>query len=146
MSQKTMKALVLEEAFHLNLKDVPLPEVPPGYARVKMLAISICGSDIHAYRGNSLLLTYPRVLGHELCGVIDEINGAPGDLKVGDRVSVFPIFPAEAVSPAGSTVRTVVPASRYWASMWKAVSRNMSLFRLKICSRFLRQCLPRLPH
>lgn len=90
MSQKTMKALVLEEAFHLNLKDVPLPEVPPGYARVKMLAISICGSDIHAYRGNSLLLTYPRVLGHELCGVIDEINGAPGDLKVGDRVSVFP--------------------------------------------------------
>ena len=71
MSQKTMKALVLEEAFHLNLKDVPLPEVPPGYARVKMLAISICGSDIHAYRGNSLLLTYPRVLGHELCGVID---------------------------------------------------------------------------
>ena len=146
MSQKTMKALVLEEAFHLNLKDVPLPEVPPGYARVKMLAISICGSDIHAYRGNSLLLTYPRVLGHELCGVIDEINGAPGDLKVGDESVCFPIFPAEAVSPAGSTVRTVVPASRCWASMWKAVSRNMSLFRLKICSRFLRQCLPRLPH
>ena len=44
MSEKTMKALVLEEAFKVNLKDVPLPEVPNGYARVKMLAISICGS------------------------------------------------------------------------------------------------------
>ena len=57
MSEKSMKALVLEEAFKVNLKDVPLPEVPNGYARVKMLAISICGSDIHAYKGNSLLLT-----------------------------------------------------------------------------------------
>ena len=90
MSEKTMKALVLEEAFKVNLKDVPLPEVPNGYARVKMLAISICGSDIHAYKGNSLLLTYPRVLGHELCGVIDEINGDGGAFKLGDKVSVFP--------------------------------------------------------
>ena len=90
MSEKTMKALVLEEAFKVNLKDVPLPEVSNGYARVKMLAISICGSDIHAYKGNSLLLTYPRVLGHELCGVIDEINGDGGAFKIGDKVSVFP--------------------------------------------------------
>lgn len=87
---ETMKALVLEEAYHLQLKEVPVPEVPEGYARVRMLAISVCGSDIHAYRGNSLLLTYPRVLGHELCGIVDQINGDGGDLKVGDKVSVFP--------------------------------------------------------
>lgn len=90
MDQKTMKALVLKQAFQLELEEVPVPQVPEGYARVKMAAISICGSDFHAYRGNSLLLTYPRILGHELCGYVDQINGDAGDLKPGDKVAVLP--------------------------------------------------------
>ena len=90
MKQKTMTALVLEEAYRLNLKEVPVPEVPEGYALVKILAVSVCGSDIHAYKGNSLLLTYPRVLGHELCGVVEELGGPAEGVQVGDKVSVLP--------------------------------------------------------
>ena len=90
MEQSMMRALVLEKAFQVNLKQVPVPEVPEGYARVRMRAISICGSDIHAYKGNSLLLTYPRVLGHELCGVVEELNSPAGEIQVGDQVSVLP--------------------------------------------------------
>ena len=48
MRDKTMKALVLEEAYRLTMKEVPVPEVPEGYALVKILAVSVCGSDIHA--------------------------------------------------------------------------------------------------
>ena len=90
MSADTMKALVLESAYQLNLKEVPVPDTPPGYAKVRILAVSVCGSDIHAYKGNSLLLTYPRVLGHELCGIVEELNGPSDQIKVGDKVSVFP--------------------------------------------------------
>lgn len=90
MRDKTMKALVLEEAYRLTMKEVPVPEVPEGYALVKILAVSVCGSDIHAYRGNALLLTYPRILGHELCGVVEEINAPAEDLRAGDKVSVLP--------------------------------------------------------
>ncbi|MDE7220282.1 MAG: alcohol dehydrogenase catalytic domain-containing protein, partial [Oscillospiraceae bacterium] len=81
---------VLEEAYRLELKEVPVPETPEGYALVKILAVSVCGSDIHAYRGNSLLLTYPRVLGHELCGIVEELNGPAEGLAEGDKVSVLP--------------------------------------------------------
>ena len=80
MATNMMRALVLEEAFHLELKRVPVPEVPEGYALVRMQAVSVCGSDIHAYKGNSLLLTYPRVLGHELCGVVEQLNGPDSEL------------------------------------------------------------------
>lgn len=92
MATNMMRALVLEEAFHLELKKVPVPEVPEGYALVRMQAVSVCGSDIHAYKGNSLLLTYPRVLGHELCGVVEQLNGPDHGFRVGERVSVFPYF------------------------------------------------------
>ena len=85
-----MKALMLKAPYELEMCDVPVPEVPEGYAKVRILAISICGSDYHAYRGNSLLLTYPRILGHELCGVVEEINDPDCGISRGDRVSILP--------------------------------------------------------
>ena len=111
MRDKTMKALVLEEAYRLTMKEVPVPEVPEGYALVKILAVSVCGSDIHAYRGNALLLTYPRILGHELCGVVEEIN-APAEDDSGWAIkSAFcRICPAAVVRPAARGGRTVVRA------------------------------------
>lgn len=85
-----MKALVLEAPFTLNMKEIPVPEVPQDWALIKMKAISICGSDIHAFKGNSLLLTYPRVLGHELCGSVLKLNGISKEVKVGDNVCILP--------------------------------------------------------
>ena len=90
MDQKTMKALVLEAPFTLSLKEVPVPDVPKGWALIKMKTISVCGSDIHAFKGNSLLLTYPRVLGHEPCGVVQELNGYSESVKIGDKVCIMP--------------------------------------------------------
>ncbi len=88
--KREMKALILEEGYKLNFTQVEVPEVREGYALVKVSAISICGSDYHAYRGNSLLLTYPRILGHELCGTVVTINGAEDTIHPGDKVCVLP--------------------------------------------------------
>ena len=85
-----MKALVLKAPFELEMCDVNEPEVPEGYAKVRILAISICGSDYHAYRGNALLLTYPRIIGHELCGVVEEIRDDQSRIRPGDKVSILP--------------------------------------------------------
>lgn len=35
---------------------------------VKIRRIGICGTDLHAYKGNQPFFSYPRILGHELSG------------------------------------------------------------------------------
>jgi 2-desacetyl-2-hydroxyethyl bacteriochlorophyllide A dehydrogenase len=52
--------------------------------------IGICGTDLHAYRGRQPFFTYPRILGHELSGVIEEIDARDGGFRVGDKVCVIP--------------------------------------------------------
>jgi 2-desacetyl-2-hydroxyethyl bacteriochlorophyllide A dehydrogenase len=66
------------------------PELQEGHAIVKVKRIGICGTDLHAYRGRQPFFTYPRILGHELSGVIDEIAADDSGLRVGDKVCVMP--------------------------------------------------------
>ncbi|WP_223346522.1 alcohol dehydrogenase catalytic domain-containing protein, partial [Escherichia coli] len=37
---------------------------------IKIKTVGICGTDIHAWAGNQPFFSYPRVLGHEICGEI----------------------------------------------------------------------------
>jgi 2-desacetyl-2-hydroxyethyl bacteriochlorophyllide A dehydrogenase len=52
--------------------------------------VGICGTDIHAYGGNQPFFEYPRILGHELSGVIEAVGEGVERLQDGDRVSVIP--------------------------------------------------------
>ena len=67
--------------------------VKPGELRiidilVKMRAAGICGSDVGIYHGTNAAATYPRVIGHEMVGVVEEIGSNVKKLKVGDRIIV----------------------------------------------------------
>lgn len=72
--------------------ETPVREPAPGEALIKIKSAGICGSDIGAFRGKNKLITYPRIIGHELAGVIERIDDTnnPDGLKVGDRVIVNP--------------------------------------------------------
>jgi 2-desacetyl-2-hydroxyethyl bacteriochlorophyllide A dehydrogenase len=86
-----MKSLALREpnVFEMQQKDIPVPK--KGDALIKVLAVGVCGTDYHAFRGNQPFFAYPRVLGHEIAGEIAELAGGnDGDLRVGDRVTVMP--------------------------------------------------------
>jgi len=61
----------------------------PDWVKLKIEAIGICGSDIHAYQGSQPFQTYPRVLGHELAAVVAE---PAEDLKEGQPVTVEPLL------------------------------------------------------
>lgn len=52
--------------------------------------IGICGTDIHAYGGNQPYFEYPRVLGHELSGIVEEVGESVQDIQSGDRVTIVP--------------------------------------------------------
>jgi 2-desacetyl-2-hydroxyethyl bacteriochlorophyllide A dehydrogenase len=85
-----MQALVLENKLSLTMKDVPIPSCPEGWALVKVIAVSVCGSDFHSYKGGNALLTYPRIMGHEVCGIIESLNGNSESFAVGDKVILMP--------------------------------------------------------
>lgn len=85
-----MKALVLEEKFSLTMEEVTVPDCPQGWALVRVECVSVCGSDFHSYKGANALLTYPRIMGHEVCGIIESINGKSEGIAVGDKVILMP--------------------------------------------------------
>jgi L-gulonate 5-dehydrogenase len=83
-----VKAVVLTEPYHFEVRERPAPEPGEGEALLRVRAVGICGSDLHAYHGRQPFLVYPRVLGHEVsAGVVALGPGASG-VEVGDRVCV----------------------------------------------------------
>jgi 2-desacetyl-2-hydroxyethyl bacteriochlorophyllide A dehydrogenase len=86
-----MKGIVCEEIGAFRLRDdLPEPSAGPGEAVVRILRVGICGTDMHAFKGNQPYFTYPRILGHELAGTIEWIGGNEGGLREGDQVAVIP--------------------------------------------------------
>lgn len=86
-----MKAIRLREPWNIACVDLKKPVPKKGEALIKIMMAGICGSDIGAFRGTNGLVSYPRVIGHELAGIIEEIaEDNPKGLKVGDRVVVDP--------------------------------------------------------
>jgi len=65
----------------------PVPAADEVLLRVKR--VGVCGTDLHIFTGNQPYLDYPRVMGHELSGVVEEAP-AGSALRGGDSVFVMP--------------------------------------------------------
>ncbi|MCI8295624.1 MAG: zinc-binding alcohol dehydrogenase family protein [Lachnospiraceae bacterium] len=86
-----MRAIKLEEPWKIACVEVPKPKPREGEALIRIVTAGICGSDIGAFRGTNGLVTYPRIIGHELAGVVEEIpEPNKNGIKAGDRVVVDP--------------------------------------------------------
>jgi len=87
---KTMRAVVLGEPGpieNLVIRELPIPPVPPGSVRIRVQAFGLNRSELHTRLGLSQGVTFPRVLGIEAAGVVDD----PGDsgLSVGQQVATM---------------------------------------------------------
>ncbi len=87
-----MRAISCEAPGKLVLVDIERPELKPGWVRVGIRHIGICGTDYHIYEGKHPFLQYPRIMGHELSGVVLDANGATS-LADGDAVVINPYLP-----------------------------------------------------
>lgn len=79
-----MKTIVCEHPNKLTMTDTEAPARKPGEALVRIRRIGICGTDMHAYNGNQPFFEYPRILGHELSGVVEEAGDNSAGLSAGD--------------------------------------------------------------
>lgn len=86
-----MKAVYMEKPWNIEISDVQMPKPKEGEALLRVKSAGICGSDIGAFRGTNGLVSYPRIIGHEIAGEVISIpeNNKNG-IKPGDRVIVDP--------------------------------------------------------
>ena len=83
-----MKAVLFQKPWEAACIDVPKPQPGPGQALIRIVSAGICGSDIGAYRGTNALVSYPRIIGHELAGIVEQI---PEDNAAG----IKPLLPLQ---------------------------------------------------
>jgi len=72
--------------FEVVEREVPQPG--PGEVSIRVLACGVCHSDVVTKEGLFPGISYPRVPGHEVVGVIDEVGTGVKDWKKGERVGV----------------------------------------------------------
>ena len=84
-----MKTVICEQPGRLTMAERPMPEAGPDDVLIRIKRVGVCGTDLHIFTGNQPYLAYPRVMGHELAGIVES---APAGAKVqkGDQVYVMP--------------------------------------------------------
>lgn len=89
----TMKAAVMDKPGSIVIKEVPVPEVGDHEVLVQVMAVGVCGSDLHYYehgRIGRFVVEKPIILGHECAGVIVAAGDKVTKAVIGDRVAVEP--------------------------------------------------------
>jgi L-iditol 2-dehydrogenase len=84
-----MPALVnyAREPLSVELREVPVPEIGDREVLLRTGAVSVCGSDLHQWRGShSWPVNYPCILGHEFAGTVERVGSQVAKFKPGDRV------------------------------------------------------------
>ena len=70
-----MKGVQIVEPNKLQIVDLEKPQIDKeNNVLVRMVAAGICGSDVGIYHGTNAAATYPRIIGHENVGIVEEIG------------------------------------------------------------------------
>lgn len=85
----TMKAVQIPERNGaLQLVEREIPEAGRGQVRIRVEACGVCHGEVVAIEGHFPHMQYPRIPGHEVIGVIDQIGEGVLGFEVGERVGV----------------------------------------------------------
>jgi 2-desacetyl-2-hydroxyethyl bacteriochlorophyllide A dehydrogenase len=85
-----MQALVYTQPNEVQLLDQPDPTLQAGEVILKIDAVGICGSDMHAYHGHDPRRKPGLILGHEFCGTV--VESASALYSKGIRVTGNPLI------------------------------------------------------
>jgi len=85
----TMKvALIAKPGAGFQIVEREIPKPGAGHVRIKVQACGVCHSDVLTVEGGWPGIQYPRVPGHEVAGVVDEVGDGVAGWKKGQRVGV----------------------------------------------------------
>lgn len=84
-----MKAVVktMSGFDNMQIMDMDEPIVEGDLIKIKIAYTGVCGSDLHAFKGEYSGTRIPVILGHEFSGIIVEVGPKVSKFKIGDRVT-----------------------------------------------------------
>lgn len=89
----------------IEVRERPMPDLPPDGVLIRVELAGVCATDLHIVRGHIPDFGYPVTLGHELCGIVEEVAEGFGTdvrgrtVRRGDRVAVMPATPCGRCGP-----------------------------------------------
>ena len=84
-----MLTVICETPGTLRAEERAIPVPAEGEVLLRVKRVGVCGTDLHIYAGTQPYLSYPRVMGHELSGLVEQAGPGSG-LAAGDMVYVMP--------------------------------------------------------
>ncbi len=99
-----MLTIVCETPGVLKAERRPRPVRGEDEVLVRLRRVGVCGTDLHIFSGDQPYLDYPRVMGHELAGTVEEAPRGSA-LEAGETVYLIPYLSCGTCSPclAGKT-------------------------------------------
>ena len=95
-----MRQVLLAGPERIETREVPLPEVQPGWVLARTLRTGICGTDVHSYFGETIFgKVFPFHIGHEVCAEVEAVGPGCRTLAPGDVIVVNPFFTCGACTP-----------------------------------------------
>lgn len=82
-----MRAVSLQRPGHADVIDVQEPARRAGDLLLRVEMVGLCGTDLNSFRGRNPLVTFPRIIGHEIAATVVE---GSAELPAGSRVTVSP--------------------------------------------------------
>ena len=101
--------------FELVEREIPIPSA--GQVLIKVQACGVCHSDALTKEGAFPGITYPRVPGHEVVGLIDKVGERVPNWKPGQRVGLAgTVVIAAIVPPAAEAISLHARTGKFPAS------------------------------
>src|SRR5687767_1069206 len=96
MREAVLAAVMTAPRRPIELREFPIPDLPPGGALLRTAYSEVCGTDVHLWHGRLAGVPYPIIPGHVSAGVLERARGplTPLDgsaLREGDRVVFFDV-------------------------------------------------------
>ena len=87
-----MKAVVVHAPREFGVEEVSEPDISEGGFLLKVVACGLCGSDLRTLRSGHRKVTFPWIIGHEICGTVVKTGDQYyGKWREGDLLAVGPI-------------------------------------------------------
>ena len=87
-----MKRLLMTALRHLEMDEGPPPQLPAGWVRLRMLASALGLTQLQLLSGSTATGRLPRVLGHEMVGIVSELGTGVAAPHIGAQVVVDCLF------------------------------------------------------
>lgn len=76
----------------VEVRESPIPPLGESDILIKVKATTLCGSDLHIFKGKHPAVSLPVPVGHEIAGEVAEVGAGVTRVKPGDYVTVEPVI------------------------------------------------------